>query len=978
MVQVDPSTRFTDLTPIRSEPPQYHFFGCGLYLYGDRDFDVETQSFVRTLCFCLLYIPLIPMAAYRAAPAFDGWRYLGRVPVSGGARLWSLILCLALLGAGGALGAHAVWNTPWRVAARQMEDADRCMAEGRVGDAAGLLASVAQGPTDRAAPASRRLAGLLDHPTTKRDSNQAMAVVRAAAGVQRSGRWPSGLPSVARTGEDVARSVSASDVRGALLILEEVEGLGSLEPSIGELRHELLEKVVAANPSDPEWASRLAVDCEARGQLDRCEKILEPLRARLGELEGARVLGLADARANRIDRALPLLRGYTRGRLRRLADAEARLQRLYREGQQRVIKQLEDDRPADFDYSGYRRAGEARREAMVIQYVEGKLKGDPAIAASQQALVAESGVVPVALELGVILLQHAQGQSDPRARKPLLDEAEATFLAVSRMAGQQAEFQMSLARVNYWQGKHAEGRKILDEVLGAHHRDPALLVQAADVLRNVGSESEARALAEEAYNKATVPAIKSQGAVMRGLMGDDVDDQITWLERANTDNPFVKAILCDDRASQALSRGSEAEAIANLKQAISIYETMPESTGVLNNLWISLSQLARLTGDVAAHDRGVAMVQRAAQLAPGDGLALVNASEALIESGVRGVIGDAIDLRVLRRDAGVDLLDFLVQDERGRAEIAARLRSNPLLTRALAMKEKVILLSPRNPDYYESFVRVLERRRDGDGLRKLLSTLGRTELDLSDNARRERENESGAKDRRMKEQAAGALSMADPIVPVSRARGGPTFAAAVRRAIDTRIRAAEFGMPTDPDALVALGEEAVAKSPSVASRYSLLHALFFRAADRLARDDARFGATWRASFRSISTEELIAAMLSVDGPLKQRVRENPDLDRALGILHALHAACPSLASGPRSWALMRDKFPGDAASIARTYFGNDWDELGDEARARLKPYDASTVLTLYWKARMQGRDAAARSIVKDARAQGIPVPIEIP
>ena len=157
MVQVDLSTKFPDLQPMRSDPPQYRLFGCGLYLYGDRDFDLETQSFVRTLCFCLLYIPLIPLRAYRAAPAVDGWRYLGSVPVSGRARAWSLVSCLALLAAGGALGAHAVWNAPWRVAARQMEEAERVAADGRVGDAVGLLAGVAVGPTDQAAPAARRL-----------------------------------------------------------------------------------------------------------------------------------------------------------------------------------------------------------------------------------------------------------------------------------------------------------------------------------------------------------------------------------------------------------------------------------------------------------------------------------------------------------------------------------------------------------------------------------------------------------------------------------------------------------------------------------------------------------------------------------------------------------------------------------------------------------------------------------------------------
>ena len=38
MVQVDASSKFSDLRPIRSDPPLYHLCGFGLYLYGERDF----------------------------------------------------------------------------------------------------------------------------------------------------------------------------------------------------------------------------------------------------------------------------------------------------------------------------------------------------------------------------------------------------------------------------------------------------------------------------------------------------------------------------------------------------------------------------------------------------------------------------------------------------------------------------------------------------------------------------------------------------------------------------------------------------------------------------------------------------------------------------------------------------------------------------------------------------------------------------
>ena len=978
MVQVDPAAKFSDLQPMRSDPPQYHIFGFGLYLYGDRDFDVETQSFVRTLCFCLLYIPIIPLRAYRAAPEIDGWRYLGRVPVSRPARAWSLALCLGVLVAGGALGVHAVWNAPWRVAARQMEEADRSLADGRVGDAAERLASVAVGPTDQSGPAARRLSELLEHPSMKADRKGAAAAFRAAAGVQKAGRWPAGAPSIAKKGQEAVKSISASDPRGALAILQELEGLGPPDPSIAELRHQLLEAVVAADPSDPEWASRLAVDYESRNQLDRTEKILEPLRSRLGELEGARILGQADARANRFDRAIPLLRAYTRNRLRRLADAEARLQSLYRAGQERILEQLKSQRASDFNYSSYRHLGESQQRAMIVRYIEGKLKDDPAIAPVQQALIAESPVVPVALELGILLLQHAQAQSDPQARKSLLDEAEAAFMAVSRVAGDRAEYQLSLAQVYYWQGKHAEGRRLLDQVLGARKRDPILLVQAADLLREVGSESEARVLAEEAFNKATVPAVKNQAAVLRGLLGEDVEDRITWLRRANTDEPHVKAILSEDLARQALNRGKEGEAIANLEKVVSIYEAMPESSSVLNNTWIAMSQLARLTGDVATHDRAVAKIERAVQLSPGESLVLVNASEAVLESGLRGVIGDAIDLGVLKRGASVDLLDFLVSDERGREQVAARLRANPLVTRALAMKEKVTLLAPRNPDYYESSVRVLEHRRDGAGLRKLVSSLERTELDLVDRAKSQRENESGAKDRQMKEQAEGSIAQSEPILPVARAKGGPTFAAAVKQWIDARYAAARLGMPANFDAMVTLAEEAAARSPSLSSRHVLISALIARATDRLARADSRFGASWRRSARSISAEEHLAAMLSVDGDLKKRVLQDPDVTRALGLFHESYAASPSFGTGPRSWALVRDKFPADAAAISKSYLRDDWENLGDQARAKLRAYDPSTVLTAYWKARMQERPTEALAVIKAAREGGVPVPIEIP
>ena len=132
-----------------------------------------------------------------------------------------------------------------------------------------------------------------------------------------SRRWADGgerLPH-SRSAVAAAKGVAAADPATAWLILAAVAQLGPANQADAGFRHDLLERAVAANPSNVEWASRLAVDCESRGELERCEKLLSPLRARLGESEGARVLAALDARANRFDQAIRLLRDYSKNRL---------------------------------------------------------------------------------------------------------------------------------------------------------------------------------------------------------------------------------------------------------------------------------------------------------------------------------------------------------------------------------------------------------------------------------------------------------------------------------------------------------------------------------------------------------------------------------------------------------------------------------------------------------------------------------------
>ena len=73
MAQSAPATQASEVPPDCPEPPLSHFLGFGLYLLGDRDPDEESGSFVRTLYFCLMYLPVLALRAYRVAPTDDGW-----------------------------------------------------------------------------------------------------------------------------------------------------------------------------------------------------------------------------------------------------------------------------------------------------------------------------------------------------------------------------------------------------------------------------------------------------------------------------------------------------------------------------------------------------------------------------------------------------------------------------------------------------------------------------------------------------------------------------------------------------------------------------------------------------------------------------------------------------------------------------------------------------------------------------------------
>ena len=113
--------------------------------------------------------------------------------------------------------------------------------------------------------------------------------------------------------------------------------------------------------------------------------------------------------------------------------------------------------------------------------------------------------------------------------------------------------------------------------------------------------------------------------ITRGLMGLDLDDKILWLRRGDPTDPEVKAFLVlGPRRSQAIERGDEAKAIAHFREAIAIYDAMPENAATLNNSALDPVPPRQADRRSAAFDRGIARIEKAHKLEPGDSVTMMN------------------------------------------------------------------------------------------------------------------------------------------------------------------------------------------------------------------------------------------------------------------------------------------------------------------------------------------------------------------
>jgi len=801
----------------------------------------------------------------------DQYYFVGKQPLSGIAKAWNALVVLLLVAGGGCFAFQAYYNSPEAVAGCDLAAAERSLATGQHSEAIARYEKVAAGSTSKATTARQSLFSWLAAPPATTTPQDWQAAWQAAVRLQRGGQWNQSRQELADRGVALAAQSIAPAPDVALKLLEESAEIDGDPKASAPKRRDLLEALYAARPGDVAVTVLLAKALETEENVERAVTLLMPLREKLVDTEGARILGQHLAASGKYDEAYPLLTPYCESRLARFHAAERDFTTIYESVQQAALNRLRNNQaPPDF-YRRYDAATEDEQQRMVDEYIDNAVKADSQIAQQRETFIKEARIVPVALDLGLVQLQRAQTLEDQAARKAELEKAEKTFLAVGNAAGESDEYQLNLGKVYYWLGKQDEGRKLFDAILARNARNFPVRIAVAQTLREVGAEGQARKLAERIFEEESDPANRSSAASLRSILSREVDEEILWLSRCRQSEPDVQASLCLARARKAVKEANDAEAQVQVRKAVALYEAMPENSTTLNDAAIGYDGLFTFGGELADLRKASELFDKSISLEPDNSIVQVNAANTFQELAVAETIGDLIDLRLFGTSDELELLRLCYYDQQGRDELLARLRAHPALAKAQSCYDRTLLLAPKRASSYLEAAALYSWLEDAAALDRIAQRVEAAQPDTKESIDDTKRFLRGERDQefrvQMKRRATQARQLAERWrnQPASERRSR-SLAGAVSAEASALLGAASIGNPVNMDQVVKLAEQALAEHRCSATHRGLVAALVSRASAQLEKTHPKYKSLAHAGRKSLSPYEVVLIALERPAP----------------------------------------------------------------------------------------------------------------
>lgn len=968
---IDLTQRFPKMKLIHSAPLLFTLNGFGLGVYGNRNADALTGTYVKTRCLCALFIPILPLDAYRVANAENGgWYFIGKEKLGGFASFWQKGAIGCLLFFVGSLMWQGHINSPEYRAEQANKQAEKLVKEGRVLEAADVYQGMIKDGLAASVPTSLAISELIRKEISSGDPARCVAALRYVdkQKVSRSGRRVV-LPDLA----DLAITAAAKSDDPA--VAESILSAFTPEPDelvrVHEARRPVLEKLHLLQPDAIHVRINLALIREEFGNLDGALELLEPAAAELGSGEGARLYGHLLLEAGRIEEALPHIERYVTPRVNALKTAESQISQGYERVRNKALDELNrTGGPAGF-IQKYEAANENDQIQMVEVFVAEWIDKDTSFQAIQKNYQKAVAVLPSIMELGIAHLRLAQAETDSAKRSESLKKSETAFLMMSGSAGDTDEYRFFLGQVYFWSDREEKGRELFNQLLDSNQRSSASLVNLASVYRELGEEKDARMLLEEAFDKATTADEKTGIVLTRSLLARTSDEKIEWLSKGNASNPNLTISLAQARAEKAEQDGKAADAARYYREALAGYDKLGRSSTVLNNSAIICHALYRVEGKMEDFENAARLMSDALEMQPANSILAYNSATTFMSLAILRIAKDRVDPKLLQYSLDLNSLRFLYQTQSEKTELVNQLVADPNFRKSISRYWEALLLAPKHTDCYSWGTQIFHFIDDKESLRRLHQKATEQDFDFSDQMDLYSKYIKGERDKEFSDALKGSLQRVDTLA--SSIKESKAVAMAQSYMADARLGGFRMAETTGVETWIKELKAALDEVPCSHLRSTYDTSLEIVALEKLGKNDSECLEIINANRRHLDSSDIFRILVRSKGDLGDRVRKHPSVIEARDAAMIVNQHFPNNV-GIRTW-LMLDGYKSEFDSAyAKLVKQDECERLTYEIQLEIQFESPSSMLSKFWMHCLDGNDAAAREMQTKLQAAGVKMP----
>jgi hypothetical protein len=956
--------------PSNKPPTLFSFYGIGTRLYGSLKKNEYPNLSVRIVYFTLFFIPIFALGRYLIQQHEGNEYVVGKSSLSGLSKIWNSLLGLTLVTFSSLAYYQHYTQSADYIAAQNYQVAEQAIAEKDYTVAFQHLISVYRGNSAHQIKARDLIDRLAEdgnlHSLT---AAQSYSILENLAKVREL--FPNLEEKYISYFERYQADYPKEAVQLARLIVKDSPD-EALVQNYNQKSYQLLQQVFANNTGDLDLAIQYAELEESLNQCAQCLSILQPYRAQLGGTEGARILGQALAGAMEYDLAYELLLPYVKLRLEWYHRAEQKYSEVLDKTWQDTIEYLDTGKAPQSFYDDYQAADEETQSQLVNAVYERRRDGSVQVTQARDAYLNSTKIVPVALDLGIVMLNRALNTSDPAAREASLKSAEETFLSVRNFAGDSDEYQLYLGQVYYWLGKESEGEALFAALIEKYQRSHQVLYSLSGTLRDLGAFSTAREYALEAYESASEIVDKQRYAQTLSLLAEEMDDKIAWLEKADQSSLYIKGDLLTTKGRKAADENRNEAALKFYQQAIDVYKKIPQDATQLNNIALIYQAKYSIGFQASDFNQSLESLDKAIALVPEDSIVLLNAANQHFEKAYSDILSPFFNFKSLKESPSLEHFYFLYQTEQQKAAFRTQLAEHSSFKKALSYTQKGLLIAPKNAHTLGNLYSIYVFMDMQDEITQLAQRFDSITLDIESQRAAIADYRNGVDQQKILVRYQGYVDQYQQKLTSNKVH--QLNQTAIRSGLlSTQIALAEMGQRVDADAIVKTAELNYRVKPSSSTRSDLERALIAKIIARGIKQSDSFAQFYQQFEKVISSYSLLAIGMETLANFRQQVLQSAEKQRLENLMIEGFSAFPT-RPGINDWVLLHQFASPVAEAVKKALLA---DPLRPAKKVLYEKMSANreqvTVMQLF-DLMLEGKMVEAKTLNRQAIAEKLLVP----